>query len=187
MVITDKFKDISANFAILAVDAQLGAKIETCAEWMIGALHNGKKIMLCGNGGSAADAQHISGEFLCRFYKDRRPLPAIALTTDSSTITAIGNDYSYDQVFSRQVEALGNPGDILVGISTSGSSKNILRAFEVAGIKQIKRVLLTGAVERDIARVSDLVLALPSKDTPRVQEMMLAVEHVLCEIVEGAV
>lgn len=185
-MIQTKLQAIAENFTKLALDQSLRGKVETCAEWIIGAMHNGGKFMICGNGGSAADAQHIAGEFLCRFYRDRRPLPAIALTTDSSTITAIGNDYAFDQVFSRQVEALGNPGDVMLGISTSGSSKNILRAFEVAGGKKIKRVLLTGAVEKDIAKVSDLVISLPSTDTPRIQEMMLVVEHLICEMVESA-
>lgn len=170
----------------MASDQQLRGKIETCAEWIIGAIHAGGKFLICGNGGSAADAQHIAGEFLCRFYHDRQPLPAIALTTDSSTITAIGNDYAFDQIFSRQVEALGRDGDVLLGISTSGSSKNIVKAFEVAGRKKIKRILLTGAIEKDIAKVSDLVIMLPSTDTPRVQEMMLVVEHLICETVETA-
>jgi D-sedoheptulose 7-phosphate isomerase len=96
---------------------------------LVNAIKSGNKLMICGNGGSAADAQHVAGEFVCRFYKDREPLPAIALTTDTSVLTSISNDYSYDDVFSRQVKALGKPGDVLLGISTSGSSKNVMKAF----------------------------------------------------------
>jgi D-sedoheptulose 7-phosphate isomerase len=144
----------------------------------------GHKLLICGNGGSAADAQHIAGEFVCRFYKNRRPLPAIALSTDTSVITSISNDYSYDEVFSRQVTALGKKGDILLGISTSGSSKNIRKAFEAAQDKDIKRVLLCGKKNKEIAGISDIVINAPSGDTPRIQEMHLIIEHIICEIVE---
>lgn len=185
-MMAQKLKDIAGNFIKLADDVALLNQVSTCAEWLIGSLRNGGKLMLCGNGGSAADAQHVAGEFLCRFYKDRRPLPAIALTTDTSTITAIGNDYAFDQVFARQVEAFGKPGDILFGISTSGSSKNVLAAFEVAKKNNIRTILLTGEKAQNASALGDLVLVLPSADTPRVQEMMLAVEHLICEMVEKA-
>ncbi len=124
--------------------------------------------MICGNGGSAADAQHIAGEFVCRFYVDRKPMPAIALSTDTSILTSISNDYSYDDIFSRQVMAIGKSGDVLLGISTSGSSVNVLKAFKVAKELNIKALLFTGNVEREIARFSDIVIKAPSNDTPRI-------------------
>lgn len=159
-------------------------KIDAAAEWIISALRAEKKLLICGNGGSAADAQHMAGEFIGRFYVNRRPLPAIALTTDSSVLTCVANDFSYEDTFSRQVEALGQKGDVLFGISTSGSSKNVLKAFQSAKNRQIKTILLTGQVEREIATVSDLVIKTPSHDTPRIQEMHLLIEHIVSEIVE---
>lgn len=157
------------------------------ADLIVAAVRSGNKLIICGNGGSAADAQHIAGEFLCRFYKDRNPMPAIALTTDTSVLTSISNDYSYDEVFSRQVSGLGKPGDVLLGISTSGSSKNVLKAFEVAKELDIKTILLTGKVEKSIASISDIVIKTSSADTPRIQEMHLLIEHIICEIVEQKV
>lgn len=159
-------------------------KIDVAAEWIISALRSEKKLLICGNGGSAADAQHIAGEFIGRFYVNRRPLPAIALTTDSAVLTCVANDFSYEDVFSRQVEAIGQEGDILLGISTSGSSKNVLKAFHSAKKKRIKTILLTGQTEREIAGTSDLVIKTPSRDTPRIQEMHLLIEHIISEIVD---
>jgi D-sedoheptulose 7-phosphate isomerase len=159
-------------------------RITDAARLIVDAVKSGNKLMICGNGGSAADAQHMAGEFVCRFYKDREPLPAIALTTDTSVITAISNDYSYDDIFSRQVTALGRKGDILLGISTSGSSGNVLKAFKVARDMGIRTVLLTGELEKEIARLSDTVIKTPSSDTPCIQEMHLLIEHIICEIVE---
>ncbi len=143
--------------------------------------------MICGNGGSAADAQHIADEFLCRFYKDRNPMPAIALSTDTSVITAISNDYSYEDIFSRQVNALGKEGDVLLGISTSGNSKNVLEAFKSVENKRIQTILLTGNREREIWKYSDIVINVPSADTPAIQEMHITIEHLICEIVERKV
>lgn len=159
-------------------------KIDAAAEWIVSALRAEKKLLICGNGGSAADAQHVAGEFIGRFYVNRRPLPAIALTTDSSVLTCVANDFSYEDIFSRQVEALGQGGDILLGISTNGSSKNVLKAFQSAKKLQIKTILLTGQVEREIASISDLVIKTPSRDTPRIQEMHLLIEHIISEIVD---
>jgi D-sedoheptulose 7-phosphate isomerase len=149
-----------------------------------GAVKSGNKLMICGNGGSAADAQHMAGEYLCRFYKDRAPLPAIALSTDSSVITSISNNYSYSEIFSRQVEAIGKRGDVLLGISTSGSSKNVLKAFEAARRFHIDTILITGALEKDIALLSDITVKAPSIDTSRIQEIHLFIEHIICEIIE---
>ena len=160
-------------------------RITDAARLIVYAIKSGNKLMICGNGGSAADAQHVAGEFVCRFYKDREPLPAIALTTDTSVLTSISNDYSYDDVFSRQVKALGKSGDVLLGISTSGSSMNVLEAFKTAQAMGIKTVLLTGQIEKEIAKISDLTIHTPSTDTPRIQEMHLLIEHIICEIVEN--
>ncbi|MCX5809911.1 MAG: D-sedoheptulose 7-phosphate isomerase [Proteobacteria bacterium] len=159
-------------------------RITDAARLIVYAIKSGNKLMICGNGGSAADAQHVAGEFVCRFYKDREPLPAIALTTDTSVLTSISNDYSYDDVFNRQVKALGKSGDVLFGISTSGSSGNVLEAFRVAKTLGIKTILLTGQIEKEIAKISDLTIHTPSTDTPRIQEMHLLIEHIICEIVE---
>ena len=183
-MIQEKINEVIQNFQKLKADQSLIQNIQKAAEIIIEALQSGKKVLICGNGGSAADAQHFAGEFLCRFYKDRKPLACIALTTDSSTITAIANDYSYEEVFSRQVEALGQEGDVLIGISTSGSSKNVRRAFETAKSKKVKTLLLTGEKLKDIASFSDIVIAVPSTDTPRIQEMHLFIEHTLCEMIE---
>ena len=183
-MIQEKINEVIQNFQKLKADQSLIQNIQKAAEIIIEALQSGKKVLICGNGGSAADAQHFAGEFLCRFYKDRKPLACIALTTDSSTITAIANDYSYEEVFSRQTEALGQEGDILIGISTSGSSKNVRRAFEVANGKKMKTILLTGEKLKEIAEISNLVISAPSSDTPRIQEMHLFIEHTICEIIE---
>lgn len=159
-------------------------RIADAARLIVDAIKSGNKLMICGNGGSAADAQHMAGEFVCRFYKDREPLPAIALTTDTSVLTSISNDYSYDDVFNRQVKALGKSGDVLLGISTSGSSMNVLEAFKTAQAMVIKTVLLTGTTKKAITAHSDIIIRTPSSDTPRIQEMHLLIEHIICEIVE---
>ena len=183
-VITARISQAISNFQGLVSDDIILKNIENVTQIIITAIKSGNKLMICGNGGSAADSQHMAGEFVCRFYKDREPLPAIALTTDTSIITAISNDYAYDQVFARQVRAIGKKGDILFGISTSGASKNILEAFKVAREIGIKTILLTGAIEKTIAPYSDIVIKTPSSDTPRIQEMHLLIEHIICELVE---
>lgn len=162
-------------------------QIEKVAHSIVFAIKNGNKLLICGNGGSAADSQHMAGEFVCRFYKDRDPLPAIALTTDTSVITAISNDYDYDQVFARQIKAIGKKGDVLLGISTSGTSKNVHEAFRVAREMGINTILLTGAEEKTIAQFSDIIIKTPSSDTPRIQEMHLLIEHIICELVEEGI
>jgi len=146
----------------------------------------GHKIMLCGNGGSAADSQHIAAELIGRFEKERRSMAAIALTTDTSALTAIGNDYGYDQVFARQVEGLGQSGDLLIGISTSGNSKNVVRAMEVAQSKGIRTVALVGdKPEGAMQAIADYVLAAPSTNTARIQECHILIMHTLCQLVES--
>lgn len=160
--------------------------IEKAIQNIITAIQSGHKILICGNGGSAADAQHFAGDLLGRFYKNRKALPCIALTTNTSALTAIANDYSYEDIFSRQVEGLGKAGDILIGISTSGSSKNVWKAFQLAKEKNIQTLLLTGHPQKEISQISDLVISVPSSDTPRIQEMLLLIEHIICEMVEKA-
>ena len=147
-------------------------------------LTRGGKVLLCGNGGSAADCQHIAGEFVNRFLMDRPALPALALTTDTSVLTAISNDFSYSQVFARQVEAFGGPEDVLFAISTSGRSENILAALTQARRKGLFTVSLTGEGGGAAADLSDLLLAVPSRHTPLIQEVHLACEHLYCELVD---
>jgi D-sedoheptulose 7-phosphate isomerase len=156
------------------------------AERLIEAFTTGKKALLCGNGGSAADAQHIAAEFVGKFYFDRPALPAQALTVNTSSLTAIGNDYAFDQVFSRQIEAFGSPGDVCVGISTSGNSRNVVEAFHAAQRKGIITVALTGATGGEMATAADYCIRIPSTDTPRIQEHHILVGHIICELVEQA-
>ena len=145
-----------------------------------------KKIMLCGNGGSAADSQHIAAEFIGRFEKERKSIAAIALTTDTSALTAIGNDYGYEEVFSRQVEGLGLSGDLLIGISTSGNSKNVVKALEVAKKKGIRTVALVGDKPNGVIQtIADYVLVAPSANTARIQECHILMMHTICQLVES--
>ncbi len=146
----------------------------------------GRKILLCGNGGSAGDAQHLAGELLCRFRFDRAPLPALALTVDSSVITAIGNDYGYDQVFSRQVLGLATAGDVVVGLSTSGRSPNVVKALQAARERGAATVAFTGEDPRDLGPLADLVLRAPSASTPLIQQVHMVCGHIICELVEAA-
>ena len=147
-------------------------------------LQSGRKLLIAGNGGSAADAQHWAGELVSRFYYDRPGLPALALTTDTSIITAIANDYGYDYVFARQIEALGQEGDVFIGISTSGRSKTILRALQVARSRGIATLGFTGATGGDMADLCDVLLRVPSDLTPRIQEGHEIVGHILCALIE---
>lgn len=158
--------------------------IKAAAEAMVETLRRGNKILLCGNGGSAADAQHIAAELTGRYKTERKALPGIALTTDTSALTAIGNDYGYDTVFSRQVEALANEGDLLVGISTSGNSQNVLNAFESAKAKGCKTLAMTGRDGGKMKGAADWNLIVPSNDTPRIQEMHILIGHTLCQAVD---
>jgi len=148
------------------------------------ALRSGNKVLLAGNGGSAGDAQHIAGEFLSRLYYDRSPLPAVALTTDSSILTAIANDYGYDQVFERQVLGLGHRGDVLIVLSTSGRSANILKAIKAGHDKGMTVVGFTGSAGRDMGAACDLCLFAPSTSTPIIQQIHMAAAHVICGLVE---
>ncbi len=148
------------------------------------AFENGNKILLFGNGGSAAEAQHLAAELVNRFLMERPPLPAIALSTDTSILTSIGNDYSFSEIFSKQVAALGKEGDIAIGISTSGNSANVIRAIEVAKEMDIETVALTGNDGGDLAKVADYSLIVSSNSTPCIQEVHMAIGHILCEMVE---
>lgn len=148
------------------------------------ALEKGRKILICGNGGSAADSQHMAAEFVGRFVKERQSLPALALTVDTSLLTAVGNDYGFDCVFSRQVEGLGQEGDVLIAISTSGNSANVVRAVKTAKEKGIFVIGMTGENGGILAKESDLCLAVPSQVTARIQEMHIMIIHMICEIAE---
>lgn len=158
--------------------------IENIAKLCRQAIHNGNKILLCGNGGSAADSQHMAAEFVGRFVKERVSLPAIALTTDTSILTAVGNDYGYDEVFRRQVEGLGREGDVLIGISTSGNSKNVLAAFVQAKKMRIHTVAFTGGKNSTSEDIADVVLKVPSTVTARIQECHILVGHIICQYVD---
>ncbi len=145
----------------------------------------GNKILICGNGGSAADSQHMAGELVCALNKEfERPgLPAISLSTDTSVITAYANDFNFEGIFSRQVQALGKPGDLLIGISTSGNSKNIIAAFKMAKEQELKTLALCGE-GGDLVSLADIAISIPSNNTQYIQESLLSVEHIICEIVE---
>lgn len=158
--------------------------MDKLADTFVTALENGNKLLFCGNGGSAADAQHMAAEFVGRFLEDRKSLPAIALTTDTSAITAIANDYGYDEIFSRQVEGLGVEGDILVGITTSGNSGNILKAFDVAKEMGVKTVVLTGKGGGKAKEMADMEFTVESSHTPYIQECHIMFLHLVCALTE---
>lgn len=176
-------ESLKAKKAMLESDELIEA-INRTAGICIDAIKNGRKLMLAGNGGSAADAQHIAGELVNRFMFDRPGLPAIALTTDTSIITSIANDYSFEQIFSRQVEAVGNEGDVLILISTSGNSPNILKAAEAARKKGITIAGLTGITGGRLRDLCDIIIRVPSKETPRIQECHGLISHILCGLIE---
>jgi len=165
-------------------DADLLATIEKVIEIITQSFKNGNKVLFCGNGGSAADAQHLAAEFSGRFYKDRTALPAEALHCNTSYLTAVANDYSFDSIYSRIVEGIGNKGDVLVGLSTSGNSANIVKAFEAAGKKEMITVGFTGTTGGVLKAYSDYLLNVPSADTPRIQESHIMIGHIICQIVE---
>jgi D-sedoheptulose 7-phosphate isomerase len=151
---------------------------------IVKSLEAGGKVFFFGNGGSAADAQHLAAEFTGRFLKERRPLPAMALSVNSSSLTAIGNDYGFELVFARQLDALGKEGDVAVGISTSGNSPNVIKALEVANSKSIYTIALTGGSGGAMKNIAKCTLCMPSKETPRIQESHVLTGHLICEIVE---
>jgi D-sedoheptulose 7-phosphate isomerase len=159
-------------------------KIVEVAQKCVALYKTDKKTILAGNGGSAADAQHIAAELVGRYGFDRPSIPSLALTTDTSNLTAIGNDYGYDQVFSRQLEGMGQAGDIFIGISTSGNSVNIIKAFESAKQKDIYTVALVGRDGGKMAEIADASIIVPSNSTPRIQESHILIGHILCDIIE---
>jgi D-sedoheptulose 7-phosphate isomerase len=168
----------------LQQDQALLADFERWVELCEQALRQGNKLLFIGNGGSAADAQHLAAELVVRFKLTRRGLPALALTVDSSALTAIGNDFGFDQLFARQVEALGQSGDILIALTTSGNSVNVLKAVPVAQAMGINVVAMTGAQGGAIANMADLCLRMPSEDTPRIQEAHTLLGHMLCDLLD---
>ena len=180
--VTKQLQDHQALFH--KIETELARPIAQLAERLIETLKIGNKLMIMGNGGSAADAQHFAGEIVSRFRMERPGLPAISLSTDTSIITAIGNDYGFERIFSRQVEALAAPGDAVIGISTSGNSPNVLKALEVAREAGCTTIGLLGKDGGSIKAVCDIPLIIPSNDTPRVQEGHITVIHILCDLIE---
>lgn len=174
-------ESISVKEALLKSEVETLAKI---ADAIIEAVSGGKRVFLFGNGGSAADSQHIAAELIGRFKKERRPIPAIALTTNTSTLTALSNDYGYDVSFKRQLEALAASGDVAIGISTSGNSANVYEALKAAKRLGLKVVTMTGDSGGRIAKLADIALKVPSDNTPRIQESHITAGHIICELVE---
>jgi len=163
---------------------ELLTTVSKVVEVVTSSLKNGGRIYFCGNGGSAADAQHLAAEFSGRFYTDRKALPAEALHCNTSYLTAVGNDYGFDLVYSRLIDGIGNKGDVLIGLSTSGNSANIVKAFEVAKQKGVITVGFTGAAGGTMKSLSDHLINIPSKDTPRIQESHIMIGHIICQLVE---
>lgn len=178
-------ESVAAKQAMLA-DETIKNNIQMAADMIIASLKNGGKIHFCGNGGSAADAQHLAAELSGRFYFDRPPLNAEALHCNSSYLTAVANDYGYDLVYSRLIRGTGHKGDVLIGISTSGNSANILKAYEVCREMGISTISMTGATGGKMKEMSDLLLNVPSTDTPRIQESHIMLGHIICELVESS-
>ena len=182
--IKDQIKKSFETKQTIYEDEALLKKIEEVAKACVTLYKGDKKTILAGNGGSAADAQHIAAELVGRYGFDRPSIPSLALTTDTSNLTAIGNDYGYDYVFSRQLEGMGQEGDIFIGISTSGNSVNIIKAFESAKKKNIITIALTGRDGGVMAEIADIALVVPSHSTPRIQESHILIGHILCDIIE---
>ncbi len=176
-------KSISVKNKILS-DEKLLEIVKDCVSVIVTAFEKGNKVLFCGNGGSAADAQHLAAEFSGRFYTDRDALPAEALHCNTSYITAVANDYGYDVVYSRMIKGIGNKGDVLVGLSTSGKSKNIINAFKTAREKEMKTVAFTGETGGSLKNLADLLINVPSNDTPRIQESHIMLGHIICQLVE---
>lgn len=185
---SEKIKSIiAASIAVkqqLLQDEATIEKLHTVAEAITKAFTNGNKILFCGNGGSAADAQHLAAEFTGRFYSDRAPLPAEALHVNTSFLTAVANDYSFDEIYERAVKAHGKKGDVLVAISTSGNSRNCLLAMQEAKRREMTVIAFTGATGGKMAADCDYLFNMPSTDTPRIQESHILIGHILCQLVE---
>ena len=195
MKYTDAFeqrvsRSIKASIAVeelLLCSQEFVSTVARVSEVLVDSIRQGNKVLLFGNGGSAADAQHIAAEFVGRFAFDRRALPALALSVNSSCVTAIGNDYGFDLVFARQIEALGRPGDVAIGISTSGNSQNVLRAVSVAKELGLHTVALTGCTGGKLMGNVDYCLCVPSNETPRIQECHILIGHIISELVEETI
>jgi D-sedoheptulose 7-phosphate isomerase len=170
----------------LTEDASLHLRLSDAVDLLVGTLRSGGRLWFCGNGGSAADAQHLAAEFSGRFYRDRRALPAEALHCNSSYMTAVANDYGYEYVYERLVDGIAQPGDVLVGLSTSGNSPNIVRAFMTARDKGVHTIGFTGVGGGKMASFSDILIDVPSTDTPRIQEAHILMGHILCQLAEEA-
>jgi len=168
----------------LLQNEELISTIEKIVDAVSNAFKNGNSVYFCGNGGSAADAQHLAAEFSGRFYTDRKALPADALHCNTSYLTAVANDYGYDVVYSRMIEGIGKKGDVLIGLSTSGNSTNIIKAFEAAGEKKMVTIAFTGNTGGQMKSICDYLVNIPSTDTPRIQESHIMVGHIICQLVE---
>lgn len=185
MSIRQSIEDSIALKNLILKDQILIETIDKASQAIISAFRNGNKVMFCGNGGSAADAQHLAAELSGRFYYDRDPLPAEALHVNTSYLTAVANDYGYDEVFSRMVKGSGKKGDVLVGLSTSGNSKNVIKAFETANALGITTIGMTGSGGGKMKDISGYLINVPSENTARIQEAHIMIGHILCEIVES--
>lgn len=186
-MIAEEFTKAQENFRQMAQDAALADTLQQVVQLCCQTLEAGGKLLFAGNGGSAADAQHWAGELVSRFYYDRPGLAAVALTTDTSILTAIGNDYGYDYVFARQIEALGKAGDVFIAISTSGNSPNIVRAVEAARESGLHTVGFTGQKGGKLAALCDNCFRIPSEETPRIQEGHEFIGHLLCALIESRI
>ena len=184
--IRSQFQETAALLRAMSEDTQLHFTLAQAAKACIAALRRGNKILFAGNGGSAADAQHLAGELVSRYNYDRPGLPALALTTDTSVLTAIGNDYGYEHLFARQIEAVGVSGDVFIGISTSGRSPNVLNALRKAREKGLVTVGFTGRMGGEMPQLCDYCLHVPADTTPRIQEGHISLGHALCWLIEGA-
>jgi D-sedoheptulose 7-phosphate isomerase len=176
---------LQEHLSVLQGVVNLAEEIESAADLIERAIRDGNKLMICGNGGSAADSQHLAAEFTGRFIKDRRPLAGLALTTDSSALTCIANDYSFDEVFARQVLGLGRSGDCLLGISTSGNSRNVIRAVAAARSIGVRTIGLLGRDGGQLRGICDLAVVVPSRTTARIQEAHIFIGHTLCAMLEA--
>jgi D-sedoheptulose 7-phosphate isomerase len=171
----------------MLADPYFHATVDDASAIISKALKRGGKILICGNGGSAADAQHMAAEFVGKYLKVRKGLPALALSVNTSALTAIGNDYGYEHVFSRQVEALASKDDVIIGISTSGNSSNVVYALDLARSKGCSTIALTGSQKCRMDTAADIVIKVPSESTPRIQELHIFVIHTICELVENGI
>ena len=183
--VREQMRETARNLDAMASDDELVGRIVAIAAACVAALENGRKVLFAGNGGSAADAQHLAAELVSRYAYDRPGLPAFALTTDTSALTAIGNDYGYDRLFARQIEAVGSAGDVFFAISTSGRSPNVLSALDAARAKGLVTVGMTGSTGGQMPARCDFLLRVPSASTPRIQEGHIAMGHAICRIIEA--